>query len=137
MSNENPAIKADEKIDDAQVLKGVKIPFIPEEGHVLVKLMPVEKVEKEMTVLDDDSNEGKEKGEDGDVMDVKTEIKEVEAEVRKAVVLRISPNERNKPAFKEGDTVVIKTKVNGITLDIFKEDSMLIKRFEILGTWND
>lgn len=123
------------KASDAKVLTGINIPFDPEEGHVLVKLLPVTKVKKEVTVLDEEANKNKTTGEDGDVMETKTEIQEVEAAVRKAVVLRISSNERNKPAWKEGDTIIIKTQSMNIPFDIFKPDAVLVKRFEVLGKW--
>lgn len=125
--------KVDEQITDAQVLTGIKIPFTPIDDRVLVKPMPVEKIEKTLVVPDEEANKDKKLGEDGDVLETKEEVKEVEMNVRKGVVLRIGQSIKDEP-FKEGDTVVFNVK-SGMAFEAFK-DSILLKRFEILGTWD-
>jgi len=128
------------KVSDAQVLSGMKIKFQPFDDRVLIKPLEIEMVKKEVTVPDEEANKGKELGEEGDVLETKVEIQEVESNMRKGIVLKVGKaglmGDKKLP-YKEGDTVVFLNNARiGQYFDLYK-DSMLLKAFEILGKWED
>ena len=114
---------------DAEIIEtALNIPFSPIDGRVLVKPLDEVKVVKVITVPDDEANEGKTPE---DVQETKDVEEEVISNLRVGVILAIA--EDNEYPFKVGDQVVFVYRA-AMPFDLFK-DSVLLKRYDILGLW--
>lgn len=127
--------------DDKKIVEGLKdkIPFTPIDDRILVKPLKPVKVKKKVSMPID---------EDGKVIDTdnldptkhyntKRVTRTLESNMSRGIVLKIGKTGSltNNIPFEEGDTVVFPTNA-GQPFELFK-DTKLLKRYEIMGLWQE
>lgn len=120
------------EITDKQIIEKLNIPFQPNDNKVLIKPLAVEKIKKELTILDEPKNKDLKPG---DEMHTKKVTREVETDYRKGVLLAAGSR-----AFKQlleeeniqvGDTIIFhKRLLDFANFDLFK-DSILCNAYDI------
>lgn len=125
--------KSTEPVNDQKIVESLNIPLKPLDNKVLIKPLEPIKVMKEFTEPDDKKNKGKKSGPKGDTMDVKKVQKEVNADVRKGVVLALPDNVEWD--LNVGDTVVYWDSERLPKFDLYR-DSIIIFKFDIIGKWD-
>lgn len=135
-----PGTEAKVVITDAEVIADMKLPFIPIDERVLIKPLDPIKLTKTSNVVDEDAMvkaERKAKKYKTDIPELITKevTTEVESNLRIGVVLATGdiPNIEYNRQYGVGDKVVYVYKA-AMPFDLFK-DSVLLKRYEILGKW--
>ena len=105
----------------------------------LVKPLPIEKVKKEFTTpVSTGKHEDKDGSEANDYDEVKTEIKEVDSDFMKGIVLKVPhefESQRSGSQFppievRQGDTLIFKR--SNRYFDLVK-DTMLVSQFDIIA----
>jgi hypothetical protein len=120
-------------LDNKKVVESLDIPFEPCDSMVLIKPLPEIKVEKEFTEYDKEANEGRDTTVDGEEAIMKTEVREVSANMQKGVVLAIDKAGLNPLGYEIGDIIVYPLNA-GTDFDLYR-DSKLLRSFEVKGKW--
>jgi co-chaperonin GroES (HSP10) len=135
-------VNEDISITDRAILDSLDIPFIPIDERILIKPLEPVMLTKEITEIDYEATQKAraELDEDQDLPEAitKTETKEVESNLRIGVVLAIGEGELKKTSqhttpYEIGDKVVYVHKA-AMPFELFK-DSVLLRKYEILGKW--
>ena len=129
-------MEEDKIIDQSELAKSVgdsiKYTFY---DHFLVKPLDPIKVKKEFTVpVDTTVHEDKNGVKAEDFKETSTEVKEVDSDYRKGIVIKC-PAYYNDPGVKQGaqvGDVVIFRDAAGLRFDLVK-DSRLLRQYDILG----
>lgn len=126
--------------DTKKVLDSIKdkIPFTPIDDRILVKPLKPVKVKRSESVPVDDEGKVIPFNEIDHSKNYKTKrvSRTVDSNMTKGVVLKIGKTGQPIPTpFNEGDVVVFPSGA-GMPFELFK-DSKLLKRYEIMGLWND
>ncbi len=125
----------DNNATDKDIIENMNIPYKALDVKVLIKPLPVEKIKKRLTILDEEKNKGKGYGEE---LATKKVTRKVETDFRKGVVLNIGGRAAKLFADESwpvniGDTVIFhKNVVNSSQFDLFK-DSLLINAYDIVA----
>jgi co-chaperonin GroES (HSP10) len=122
-------------IDTKKILASIasKIPFEPIDDRVLIKPLKQRTVKKVVTVPVNKPSDLKEA--EDTVQETKQETVEVPANCQLGVVLKTGIPGASPLPFEPGDIIVYPTNA-GMKFELFK-DSVLLKRYEILGKWSN
>jgi len=129
-----------EKKTDAEIIGELTLPFKPIDERILVKPLPAIKLTKTHEKIDEAATaKAKKKQSNGaPELILKTVTEEVDANLNIGVILAIGDSEHPRPdtytaQYKVGDKIVYVHKA-AMPFELLK-DSVLLRRFEILGLW--
>jgi co-chaperonin GroES (HSP10) len=119
--------------DTKKILDSIKnkIQFEPIDDRVLIKPLKQKTVKKAFKVPVNTANTAD--AAEQQVTETTEEIREVPTNCQLGVVLKIGKAGASPIPFEEGDIIVYPTNA-GVKFELFK-DSILLKRYEILGRW--
>ena len=126
--------------DNEKIVNSIKekIPFTPIDDRILVKPLKAVKVKRQFTVPVDDAGKLINDEDIDHTKQYKTKrvTRSVDSNMSKGIVLKVGKtgSVTNIP-FREGHTIVFPTNA-GMPFELFK-DTRLLKRYEIMGLWDE
>ena len=133
--NKEVKLGIDNNATDKELIENMDTPYKALDVKVLVKPLPVEKIKKRLTILDEEKNKNKGYG---DELATKKVTRKVETDFRTGIVLNVGGRAEKLFADESwpvelGDKVVFhKNVINTAQFDLFK-DSILINAYDIVA----